>query len=104
MSARFPPCQECGRTFEKLFRYIQDSEIPTIEQNLNPNGPERNVQLPLSTIKEYQKHYAELSEFAAWVCGVSVEKFCLMDRMNFIGRVTGDHPLFGIDDDERDDK
>jgi hypothetical protein len=97
VTAKFPPCTECGRTFDRLFRYIRDIEYPTVRQNLtmpiDPNGIDRNVQMSLRKMKDFQAHYLEISEFSAWVCGVPIATFCLMDQINYIARVTGKHPF-----------
>lgn len=80
------PCSECGRKLRLEF-YKHENNGRLFSQSNFPENPPRNpnVTLPIERIKSYYRDYSVLAEFAAWVCGVESEKFCMSDIMKATG-------------------
>jgi len=82
------PCEKCGRDiYRALMERYPVREVSLVSQKI-PDFPTgmKTITLPLEQIKEFNADYNELAQFAAWVCDVTVEKFCRSDMM----RATGD--------------
>lgn len=72
-------CKECGKELHKwLERYTWNDSSKIINYNLpSMDNMPRHVQLHLEQVKEFRDDYQRLSEFSAWVCGVSVKELCV---------------------------
>lgn len=82
---RKPECAECGKDLARLLAKSVVREKPLVAQNLPepyPNAP--NVTIPIQTLKEFRQNYTEVAEFAAWICGVPLEKFNKLDMLTAV--------------------
>lgn len=78
-------CPRCGMDLYKaLVKAWPDQNLKFSSLTL-PEYPSINkVTIPLDDLKRFNAGYKEISEFAAWVCGTTVDKLNRLDMMNYI--------------------
>lgn len=54
------------------------------ESNLPELPPKPNFNIPRATFYKFRANYAKLGEFAAYACGVPIEKLSDFDMMKYI--------------------
>jgi hypothetical protein len=76
---------------QRLERVIKDAWVALHPggfeaSKLPENAPNPNLTIPIAKVKEFNAHYTKVAEFAAYVCGVPIEKFCDLDMLAYIQR------------------
>ena len=78
-------CKHCGRKlYEAMVTAWPNTTASIISKKIPDNLPAiKQITMDLQHVKEFNASFMEVSEFAAWVCGVDVEKFCRGDMMKY---------------------
>ena len=88
--AKGKECATCGRELYYRYRENPRDRVSFARKDLpdpRTDYPEPHVHMRKETVIEFRNSYAELGEFASYVCGKSWKDLCLADMMFYVRRM-----------------